>query len=117
MIRPARARHGGPPEAHRLGAADAAGKRHLANPVRPRRQPEMPLGADHAGQVTVQRGMDAGGVERRAGVIDEGGDAVFLGLGGVVGETVQLLGPHRVQMGSVEFHTWNARSDRQALPF
>lgn len=61
----------------------------------------MPLGADHAGQITVENGKHRLRLKRLTGAKDEGRDAVFRSLGGMVGKTIQLLGPHRVVMGLV----------------
>ena len=54
----------------------------------------MPLGTDHARQIAVQDRHDPGRVERLTRPIDERGDAVFLGLGHVVGKAVKLFRPH-----------------------
>jgi len=62
----------------------------------------MLLGADHAGQIRIQHGMDAGRVKRREGAVNKEGDAVFLGLGRVVGKAVKFLGPNRMGVGCVE---------------
>jgi len=56
----------------------------------------MPLGADHAGQIPIQHGMDTRRVKGRAGAVVKGGDTVFFRLGGVVGKAVKFLGPHRM---------------------
>ena len=62
----------------------------------------MPLGADHAGQIAVQDGMDTRGVKGRPRAVDEGCDPVFLGLGRMVGKAIKLLGQERMLMRPVE---------------
>jgi len=62
----------------------------------------MPLGADHAGQIPIQHGMDTRRIKRRAGAVDKGRDAVFFGLRRVVGKAVKFLGPHRMRVCRVE---------------
>ena len=102
LLRPAAARHGGPPVAERAHARKRAREREFGDPVRPRRHPEMPLGADHPRQRRVQQVVDPPRVERPARAVDEGGDAVFLGFRDVLGETVQLLRPDRMLVRPVE---------------
>ncbi|MPM04986.1 hypothetical protein SDC9_51267 [bioreactor metagenome] len=96
------ARQRGPPQAERAHRRGGTGKRELRRPVRPRRDPEMPLRPDHPGQIAGQHRMDAARVEGQAGAVDEGGNAVFLGLRHMLGKAVKLLRPKRMLGRGVE---------------
>ena len=70
---------------------DLTGLAPVAGKLRAAGQPEEALGAPDAGPFAVQQVVEAPGVERSARPIDEGGDAVFLGLGRHL--AAQGLGP------------------------
>jgi hypothetical protein len=102
MVGPAVLRHGGPPGAERLHGRQRAGEGELGHPVGARGDPEMALGADYTGHVAIQEREDLLRLEGLSRAIDIGRNTVFLGFGHVVGETVKLLGPHRVLVRLLE---------------
>ena len=79
-----------------------AGLRDLSDVGRAGGEPEEALGADHAGPGAVGEGMEGQRLERPAGAVDKGADAVLLRLRHMVAEPVQLLVPGGMLMGALE---------------
>ena len=102
VIGPAAFRDGAPPEAHGRDLAHGAGDRQFAHPIRARGQPEMALGAHQTGKGAVDEGVELLRMEGPAGAVDEARDAVFLGLGHMLGMAVELLEPERMFLRLLE---------------
>src|SRR5690606_5164612 len=102
MVGPLMLRHRCPPQSALSGTDKRASLTDFANIMRACGEPEETLRPHDARPRPVDECLKLHRVERPPLAVDEGSNAVFLGLGNMVLEAVQFLEPERMLLGLLE---------------